>query len=400
MDDGPLASLKIVDFSTLLPGPFASMMLADLGADVIRIEAPTRPDMVRYIPPFDGDSSTWHGVLNRNKRSLALDLKQPAAVAIVKRLLDPAVGGYDIVLEQFRPGVMARLGLDYETLRAINPGLIYCALTGYGQSGPHRERAGHDLNFMALSGMMSYSGRAEAGPPPLGMQVADIGGGSWGAVMGILTAVIHRQQTGAGQMVDVSMLDMAIAMQVHTASNFLAAGEEPAPEQMPLNGGTFYDYYRTKDGRFLAIAALEPKFWVGFCAAIARPDLGRTMPDQDPASQQALKSDIQATIGQKTLAEWTAVFADRDVCVEPVLTVPEMAAHPQVQARGLIVNVPRSDGSQQPQIGHPLQFSATAASYRHAGTAVGAHTTQILTKIGYNREQINALHEAGVISEA
>ncbi len=396
---GPLSSLKIIDFSTLLPGPFASMMLADLGADVIRIEAPHRPDMVRHTPPFDGESSTWHAVLNRNKRSLALDLKQPAAIEIVKRLLDPALGGYDILLEQFRPGVMDRLGLDYKTLHALNPGLIYCSLTGYGQTGPYRERAGHDLNYLALSGMMSYSGHTETGPPPLGTQVADIGGGSWGAIMGILTAVIHRQQTGTGQMVDVSMLDMVIAMQAHTISNFLAAGESPAPEEMPLNGGTFYDYYQTKDGRFLAIAALEPKFYVGFCEAIERPDLGRSLPDQDPTRQQTLKAAIQATIEQKTLAEWTAVFANHDVCVEPVLTVPEMVAHPQVQARGLLVTVPRGDGSQQSQIGHPLQFSATAPSYRHTGTAVGAHTSQILAKIGYNREQIDALLEAGVISE-
>jgi alpha-methylacyl-CoA racemase len=396
---GPLSSLKILDFSTLLPGPFASMMLADLGADVVRIEAPHRPDMVRHTPPFDGEHSTWHSTLNRNKRSLALDLKQPGAIDVVKRLLDPKVGGYDILLEQFRPGVMARLGLDYESLQVVNPGLIYCSLTGYGQTGPYRERAGHDLNYLALSGMMSYSGRAESGPPPLGVQVADIGGGSWGAIMGILAAVIHRQQTGEGQLVDVSMLDMAVAWQAHTASNFLAAGELPAAEEMPLNGGTFYDYYETQDGRFLSIAPLEPKFWAGFCQAIGRPDLTTSGLDSDPAVQQSLKAEIRAVIKQKPLAEWTAVFADHDVCVEPVLTVPEMIENPQVQARGLIVGVPREDGSRQPQVGHPLKFSAAAAEYRHTGTAVGAHTRQILATIGYNREEIDALREAGVISE-
>jgi alpha-methylacyl-CoA racemase len=394
---GPLSSLKILDFSTLLPGPFASMMLADLGADVVRVEAPQRPDMVRHTPPFDGKHSTWHSVLNRNKRSLALDLKQAAAIEIVKRLLDPAVGGYDILLEQFRPGVMARLGLDYESLRPLNPGLIYCSLTGYGQTGPYRERAGHDLNYLALSGMMSYSGRAESGPPPLGMQVADIGGGSWGTIMGILAAVIHRQQTGEGQLVDVSMLDMAIAWQSHTASNFLAAGEVPDAEGMLLNGGNFYDYYETQDGRFLSIAPLEPKFWRGFCQAIGRPELAAAGLNPDPAAQQSLKAEIRAVIKQKPLADWTAIFNQHDVCVEPVLTVPEMAEHPQVQARGLIVGVPREDGSQQAQIGQPLKFSATSAEYRHAGTAVGAHTRQILATIGYNREEIDALLEADVV---
>jgi alpha-methylacyl-CoA racemase len=393
---GPLASLKIVDFSTLLPGPFASMMLADLGADVVRIEAPHRPDLVRQTPPFDGEDSTWHTVLNRNKRSLALDLKQPVAIEIVKRLLEPTSGGYDILLEQFRPGAMARLGLDYETLRLVNPGLIYCALTGYGQTGPYRERAGHDLNYLALSGMMSYSGRTAGGPPPLGVQVADIGGGSWGAVMGILAAVIHRQQTGEGQLVDVAMLDMAVAWQSHTASNFLAAAETPAAEGMSLNGGTFYDYYETEDGRFLTVAALEPKFWAGFCTAIGRPDLTEAAHNQDPAAQQSLKAEVRAVIAQKTVAEWTAVFSQHDVCVEPVLTVPEMAEHPQVQARGLIVGVPRGDGSSQSQIGHPLKFSATSAAYRHTGTAVGAHTAQLLATIGYTQAELDSFQAQGV----
>lgn len=374
------------------------MMLADLGADVVRIEAPNRPDMVRHTPPFDGEHSTWHSVLNRNKRSLALDLKQPAAIEIVKRLLDPKVGGYDILLEQFRPGVMARLGLAYETLRTVNPGLIYCSLTGYGQTGPYRQRAGHDLNYLALSGMMSYSGRVESGPPPLGVQVADIGGGSWGAIMGILAAVIQRQQTGEGQLVDVSMLDMAVAWQSHTASNFLAVGEVTSAEGMPLNGGIFYDYYETQDGRFLSIAPLEPKFWAGFCQAIGRPELTATGLDPDPAVQQPLKAEIQAVIEQKPLTEWTAVFAKHDVCVEPVLTVPEMLEHPQVQARGLVVGVPREDGSEQPQIGHPLKFSAADAEYRHTGTAVGAHTRQILATIGYNGEEIDALRKVGVVN--
>ena len=183
---GPLASLKILDFSTLLPGPFGSMILADLGADVLRVEAPNRPDMVRLLPPYDGDSSAWHRLLNRNKRSIALDLKKPQAIQIVHQLI--ADGGYDIVLEQFRPGVMARLGIDYEALRLVNPALIYCAVTGYGQTGPYRDRAGHDNNYLALSGIMSHTGRKADGPSALGVQVADIGGGSLGAVIGILSA--------------------------------------------------------------------------------------------------------------------------------------------------------------------------------------------------------------------
>lgn len=385
----PLSSLKILDFSTLLPGPFAAMLLADLGADVVRVEAPQRPDLVRELPPFDGETSAWHGVLNRNKRSLALDLKQPGAVAVVKRLVAPDGGGYDIILEQFRPGVMERLGVGYETLRAVNPRLIFCSLTGYGQTGPYRERAGHDINYLALAGAANHSGRAETGPPPLGVQVADIGG-AFGAMTGILTAVIHRYESGVGQQVDVSMFDLMLAWQSHVAANYLVGGQIPAREGEALNGGRVYDYYQTKDGRFLAVAALEPKFWQGFCQAIERPDLAGRGLDPDPATQQAVKGEVGAVIGKKTLAAWTAVFAARDVCVEPVLTLPEALDHPQTRARGMTVAVPKAEGGAQRQIANPFKFSAAAPAYRHAGVPLGAHTEQILAEIGYDQDGYTA----------
>jgi alpha-methylacyl-CoA racemase len=378
----PLSSLKILDFTTLLPGPFATMLLADMGADVVRVEAPHRPDLVRYMPPLDGDISAWHGVLNRNKRAIALDLKQPTAVTLIKRLIAADGGGYDIVLEQFRPGVMDRLGIGYEALRDVNPRLIYVAITGYGQTGPYKERAGHDNNYLALSGLMSHSGRKTGGPPPLGAQIADVGGGSLGAVMGLLAAVIHRQATGEGQMVDISMLDMAVAWQAHIAAHYLVGQETPERESWALNGGSYYDYYATQDGRYLAVGSLEPKFWQGFCAAIGRPDLiGRGL-DQTPNNQQAVKAEIAAEIGQRPFAEWTAVFAHLDVCVEPVLTIPEMLAHPQIQARGLVVDVPKPGGGVQKQIAHPIKFSAGEVAYRGTGTAVGAHTAEVLQQLG------------------
>lgn len=382
----PLSSLKILDFSTLLPGPFASMMLADLGADVLRVESPTRPDMARFVPPFDGDDSAWHRVLGRNKRSIALDLKRPEAVEVVQRLV--TVGGYDIVLEQFRPGVMDRLGLGYETLSAWNPQLIYCAVTGYGQTGPYRRRAGHDNNYLALSGLMSHSGRRETGPPPLGAQIADIGGGAFGAVVGILTAVIHRQQTGEGQLVDISMLDMSIFWQAHVISGWLLAGEVPQREGWVLNGGSFYDYYETRDGRYLSVGSLEPKFWQGFCQAIERPDLLEKGASGDTAVQQALKQEIRDVIGQKTLAEWQAIFANLDVCVEPVLTVPEMTNHPQVQARQMIVDVPKGEGATQKQVGSPFRFSGTEARFWRVGGEVGEDTAVVLQELGYTSEEI------------
>ena len=269
------------------------------------------------LPPFDSDVSAWHSLLNRNKRSITLDLKQPGAAEVVKRL----VQRYDIVVEQFRPGVMERLGVGYDALRAANPRLIYCAITGYGQTGPYRDRAGHDLNFMALAGILSHSGRAESGPPGLGVQVADVGGGSFGAITGILAAVIQRQLTGIGQMVDVSMFDMALAWNSLAAAEYLASGENPGYENGLLNGGGLYDTYRTSDGRYLAVASMEAKFWQGFCQAIDRPDLADKGIFGPGDSQADVKAEIATVIAQRSLADWQAVFAPLDVCVEPVLTV-------------------------------------------------------------------------------
>src|SRR5690606_23099685 len=253
---GPLSSLKILDFSTLLPGPFASLLLADMGAEVLRIESPTRTDLVRVLPPHVDGVSASHAYLNRNKRCLALDLKKPEAVEVVRRL----VQDYDILVEQFRPGVMNKLGLGYEALKAINPRLTYVSITGYGQTGPYKDRAGHDLNYLALSGLSSYTGRRDSGPLPLGMQVADIAGGSLHGVIGLLAAVIARQSTGQGQHVDISMTDCAFSLHAMAGAGFLAAGQEPDMENQALNGGSFYDYYRTCDVRWLSVGRLESQF--------------------------------------------------------------------------------------------------------------------------------------------
>ncbi len=391
--NGPLASLKVLDFSTLLPGPFASLLLADMGARVLRVESPTRMDLVRVLPPHDDGVSASHAYLNRNKRSIALDLKRPEAVEVVKQL----VREYDIVLEQFRPGVMDKLGVGYEALKAINPKLIYVSITGYGQTGPYRDRAGHDINYLALAGVASYTGRRDTGPLPLGVQLADIAGGSLHGVMGLLAAVIHRQQTGEGQQVDISMTDCAFSLNGMAGAGYLACGVEPGMEAQALNGGSFYDYYRTRDGRWFSVGSLEPQFMQQFCAAIGRPELAARGLSPKAEDQRLLKREIAIEFEKRDFADWCERFAAVDACVEPMLPLSEAVEHPQIQARGLVTEVPRGDGRSQRQMACPIRFSAGLPAPKHIGVAAGAHSAEVLAELGYSDEQVAALKAAGAV---
>ncbi len=377
MNNRPLNSLKILDFSTLLPGPYATLMLADMGAEVLRVESPTRPDLVKMLPPIVDGTSAAHHYLNRNKQSLALDLKQAESIKIVKKLILE----YDIVVEQFRPGVMARLGLDYQTLKAINPKLIYCSITGYGQDGPYQDRAGHDLNYLAIAGTSSYTGRKESGPLPLGVQLADLAGGSHHAVMGILAANIQRLHSGIGQHIDISMTDAAFALNGMSGAASLASGEDSGAEQDWLNGGSFYDYYETKDGRYLSVAGLEPAFIKNLADALNEPKLLKLVNMADSNLQQELKALLKERFAQHNFDYWCDLFATLDCCVEPMLTINEAANHPQIQARGMVVNYETHKNSTIKQAACPIKFSASRQGTPTMAAKTGEHNEQVLDRL-------------------
>ncbi len=389
---GPLEGLRILDFTRLLPGPFGGMILGDLGAEIVRVDAPNLPDLLKVVPPMQGPVSAAHRALNRNKKSIFVNLKNPKGAEVIKKM----VGNYDIVIEQFRPGVMDRLGVGYETLKEINPKVIYCSITGYGQDGPYRDRAGHDINYLSLSGVMGYTGRKKEGPVPLGIQVADQCSGGLNAVVAILAAVYERNKSGEGQYIDISMTDGAIGLGVFYAANYFADGTENTREGNLLNGSGYYDFYETKDGEYMSVGSLEPQFYAALCDAIGRDDLKKLHMVMGEKGEQ-VKNDIRAEFKKKTKAEWVEVFDKFDACVEPVLSISEMAVHPNTVARNMVVEVETVEGEKLSQIGSPYKFSRTKCVYKFAGGIAGAYTNETLLEDGFSDEEIKELKDTGAI---
>lgn len=393
---GALDGLKVLDFTTLLPGPYATMCLADMGAEVLKIVSGSRPDIVEFFPPFvkETEISAATAYLGRNKRCMTLNFKDPRALEIIRRLMTEC--GFDIVIEQFRPGVMARMKLDYESLKTVKPDIIYCSLTGYGQSGPMTARAGHDINYIARSGIASYSGKKGQGPGLMGMQIADVASGSNNAVIGILAAVISRNATGKGQYIDISMTDGMIAFNAMFGAAFLADGKEPAPERILLNGGSLYDYYETKDGRYISFGGLEPQFFTNFCQTISRPDL---IPGGvAPKDISRVKVEVRQIIRAKTKDEWLVLFNATDACVEPVMTLQEVFEDTLAKERGMIVELPVANGGMIKQIANPIKFSETKQVYKSSGVkaAKGSHTKEIFRELGYTEDEIGAFEKTGL----
>jgi crotonobetainyl-CoA:carnitine CoA-transferase CaiB-like acyl-CoA transferase len=386
----PLAGIRVLDLSRLLPGPYATLVLADLGADVVKVEDPAGGDYVRWMPPLAGQQSGYFHALNRNKRSLALDLRRPGGPEALRRLAARA----DVLVESFRPGVMDRLGVGWEALSRENPRLVFCSISGYGQTGPYRLRAGHDLDYVALAGVLALNGAPDA-PLPLAVQVADVAGGAWPAVAGILAALFRRSATGRGAHVDVAMVEGALGMLALQQGAADARGEPLRRGAEMLNGGwACYGVYRTRDGRFVALGALEPKFFEAFCAAVGRPELVERQYDD---GGRGARAELEAIFAGRTRDEWGEFAAAHDVCLMPVLEGDEPRHDPQLAGRGNFLEIETPwEGRAMRSLASPVRVSGSEPPRRPA-PALGADTDRVLAEAGFGDAEIASLRAGGAV---
>jgi alpha-methylacyl-CoA racemase len=384
----PLAGVRVLDLTRLLPGPMATLHLADLGADVIKVEDTGAGDYARTMGRMRGGMSDFFRLLNRNKRAIRLDLKPARGRDAFLRLAE----GADVVVEGFRPGVMAKLGLGYEALAAVNPRIVVCSISGYGQDGPYRDRAGHDINYMGTAGVLNEFG-SEGGPPVVpNFQVADLLGGALAPAMGILAALLDARSTGRGRYVDVAMTDAVLAHAVFPLLGVLEHGKTPPRGTTMLAGGlACYNVYRTRDGRWMAVGALERKFWETLCDILGCSELKPSHVVYGDAARAA-KEKLAAIFATRSQAEWTAKLAHADCCVSPVLEMHEALADEHLRARGMIV-----EQGGLACFAPPMKLSGLEFEPGRPAPAPGEHTEAVLREAGYGGAEIEALRKEGVI---
>ncbi|HKH40470.1 MAG TPA: CaiB/BaiF CoA-transferase family protein [Solirubrobacterales bacterium] len=392
----PLDDVRILDLTRLLPGGFCTLLLADLGADVIKVEDTGQGDYVRWAPPYYGSEeqtplgtrSAIYLSLNRNKRSIRLDLKQEGGQQALIKLAETA----DVLVESFRPGVLDKLGIGYDVLRQANAALVCCPITGYGQDGPNRDRAGHDMNYLGLNGVLGLTGEASGPPIQSGAQIADLGGGALMAAVGILAALQEARRSGEGQMVDISMTDGSLAWLAMEAGRYFGSGEVPKRGDIMLSGGIIcYRPYEAADG-WVTCGALEPKFWSRFCHAVGREDLIESQFEK-PGSDA--HRDVEGIFKTKTREEWKAFNDQHDAMIEPILDLDEALESELIREREMVISFEQPEFGEIKQLGFPIKLSRTPASVERPAPALGEHTAEVLTEAGYSAEEVQALEESG-----
>lgn len=387
----PLKDVKILDLSLFVPGPFCTMMLADFGAEVIKIEQPNQGDFNRSFPPLINGVGYRHLILNRNKKSITLNLKSEEGKKLFYKLAKIA----DVIIENFRPEVTTRLGIDYDTIKKINPQIIYCSITGFGQTGPNRMKPGQDLNFMAYSGVVSLTGERNGMPYIPGMQIADMASAMM-ACNGVLLALYNRQKTNMGKYIDISMLDSIISMLPTDISFYLGSNETPIRGETRLTGKLpNYNIYKTKDNRYLVVAALHKKFWANLCNLLDHPELIDDVDNEQ--KREFIFKVLKNTFAKKTLKEWMVLFENTDTCVTPVNNIDEVLNDPQIIAREMVIEKEDKKIGRYKQIGIPIKFSETTLQLTNLAPDLGENTIEILNKLGYNQEEIENFKNNGVI---
>jgi alpha-methylacyl-CoA racemase len=399
----PLEGIRVLDLSRLLPGGFCSLLLADFGADVVKVEDTGMGDYIRWAPPFyetqpPGHESARSALflsLNRNKRSIRLDLKHERG----REALLALVRSCDVVLESFRPGVLDRLGVGYERMREENPGIVYCAISGYGQDGPKREASGHDMNYLGLIGLLGLTGERGGEPVQAAGQIADLGGGALMAAFGIMAALHERDGSGVGQLVDISMADGALSWLAMVAASYFADGTVPRRGDLPLAGSMIcYRPYECADG-WITLGALEPKFWQAFCRGVDREDL---IASQFERPGSAAHAQVKEIFSRRTRADWEAFAQAHDCCLEPVLELDEALSSELVRERRMVVEI-EQPGAERPvrQLGIPVKLGRTPADHaRLPGPALGEHTEAVLLEAGYSQAEVAELLASGAAAGA
>jgi len=391
----PLAGIRVLDFSRVLAGPFASMILGDLGAEVIKVEPPKGDDTREWKPPTINGISAYFLSTNKNKKSIVVDLKRPEAKEIVERLVKRS----DIVIENFRPGVAAKLGIDYESLSKINPRIVYCSISGFGQTGPYRDKPGYDLTILAMSGHMSITGEPDRPPVKFGVPITDLTSGMM-AVIAILAALHQREVTGRGVYIDVSMLDTQVYLLVNQAYNYFATGKDPERLGSAHHNIAPYQVFTAADG-YIAIAVGNDKLWELFCKAIGREDLLEdsrfATNERRVINREALVEELEKVFKKMSVNEISRVLDEAGVPNAPVKRISEVLNDPHVIHRGVVSRVSHKLYGEIPVLNFPARFSNVNPQVRLPPPLKGEHTIEVLRGLGYTDEQIRELIEKGVV---